>query len=169
MASYRVFRFSDPLPQAVASGHDIAIIRDGFSTFALIFPVLWLLWYRLWFGFLAYLAVLTAFVASSEWMILVIGGLLNSLFGLYLGIDGANWRAWKFLKNGWQEIDVVIAGDMEEAEMRVFSISEPDVIPPSNQEHQNTASPQRPLPPGRRSPGRAVIGGLQPRSPGIRP
>ena len=68
-----------------------------------------------------------AFVLASELVNPLIGLFLNSLLGLYLAFEGTNWRAKKYLSNGWQEVDVVLASNYEEAEMRAFAHREDDV------------------------------------------
>ncbi|MEO1066758.1 MAG: DUF2628 domain-containing protein, partial [Pseudomonadota bacterium] len=120
MATYRVFKFTDALPEAVENGDNIRIVRDGFSVLALVFPLLWLLWHRLWIGVLAYLVIAAAFIAVSELVNPLIGFALNSLFGLYLGFEATNWQTMTLTRNGWKEVDVVLASDGEEAEMRAL-------------------------------------------------
>ena len=121
MAAYRVFEFPNAMPEQVQDGRNVELIRDGFSFLVLLFPVLWLLWNRVWFGFAIYVVFILAFVLASELINPLIGFFLNSLLGLYLGFEGTNWRAKKYLGNGWQEVDVVLASNYEEAEMRAFA------------------------------------------------
>ena len=121
MAAYRVFEFPNAMPEQVQDGRNVELIRDGFSFLVLFFPALWLLWNRVWFGFAIYVVFLLAFVLASELINPLIGFFLNSLLGLYLAFEGTNWRAKKYLSNGWQEVDVVLASNYEEAEMRAFA------------------------------------------------
>ena len=121
MAAYRVFEFPNAMPEQVQDGRNVELIRDGFSFLVLLFPALWLLWNRVWFGFAIYIVFILAFVLASELINPLIGLFLNSLLGLYLAFEGTNWRANKYLRNGWQEVDVVLASNYEEAEMRAFA------------------------------------------------
>ena len=128
MAAYRVFEFPNAMPEQVQDGRNVELIRDGFSFLVLLFPALWLLWNRVWFGFAIYVVFLLTFVLASELINPLIGFFLNSLLGFYLAFEGTNWRAKKYLKNGWQEVDVVLAGNYEEAEMRAFANRIDDVV-----------------------------------------
>ena len=127
MAAYRVFEFPNAMPEQVQDGRNVELIRDGFSFLVLLFPALWLLWNRVWFGFAIYVVFLLTFVLASELINPLIGFFLNSLLGLYLAFEGTNWRAKKYLRNGWQEVDVVLASNYEEAEMRAFANREDGV------------------------------------------
>lgn len=128
MAAYRVFEFPNAMPEQVQDGRNVELIRDGFSFLVLLFPALWLLWNRVWFGFAIYVVFILAFVLASELVNPLIGVFLNSLLGLYLAFEGTNWRAKKYLKNGWQEVDVVLGSNYEEAEMRAFANRTDDVV-----------------------------------------
>ena len=128
MAAYRVFEFPNAMPEQVQDGRNVELIRDGFSFLAVLFPVVWLLWNRVWFGFAIYVVFILVFILASELINPLIGVLLNSLLGFYLGFEGTNWRAKKYLGNGWQEVDVVLASNYEEAEMRAFA-NRSDSIP----------------------------------------
>ncbi|MEP3232062.1 MAG: DUF2628 domain-containing protein [Hyphomicrobiales bacterium] len=128
MAAYRVFEFPNAMPEQVQDGRNVELIRDGFSVLVLLFPVLWLLWNRVWLGFAIYVVFLLIFVLASELINPLIGFFLNSLLGLYLAFEGTNWRAKKYLRNGWQEVDVVLASNYEEAEMRAFANRDDSVV-----------------------------------------
>ena len=127
MAAYRVFEFPNAMPEQVQDGRNVELIRDGFSFLAVLFPAVWLLWNRVWFGFSFYVALILVFILASELINPLIGVFLNSLLGLYLGFEGTNWRAKKYLGNGWQEVDVVLASNYEEAEMRAFANRDDDL------------------------------------------
>lgn len=117
MATYRVFEFPNALAQAVADGDNVRLVRDGFSVLALLFPVLWLLWHRLWLELVVYIIFLTAFSLSQP----VLGIVMNALLGLYVAFEGTNFLASKLTYHGWNEVDLVLAGNVEEAEARAFS------------------------------------------------
>ncbi|MEP1443995.1 MAG: DUF2628 domain-containing protein [Hyphomicrobiales bacterium] len=121
MAAYRVFEFPNAMPEQVQDGRNVELIRDGFSFLVFFFPALWLLWNRVWLGFAIYVVFILAFILASELINPLIGFFLNSLLGFYLALEGTNWRAKKYLSNGWQEVDFVLASNYEEAEMRAFA------------------------------------------------
>jgi len=165
MAAYRVFEFPNAMPEKVQDGRNVELIRDGFSFLVLFFPALWLLWNRVWFGFAIYVVLILVFVLASELINPLIGVFLNSLLGLYLGFEGTNWRAKKYLANGWQEVDVVLASDYEEAEIRVFANHEDDVVDEKPEPALSKRTPQAvKRPPAKTKP---VIGSFP--SPSTRP
>lgn len=120
MATYRVFEFKDALPDAIERGDNIRLVREGFSIWPVFFPFLWLLWHRLWVGLLVFVALTAGFFLLSDVTNPFLGILLSNLFGFFLAIEGTNWQAKKLEGNGWQEINVVLAGDLEEAEHKAF-------------------------------------------------
>ena len=165
MAAYRVFEFPNAMPEQVQDGRNVELIRDGFSFLAVLFPAVWLLWNRVWFGFGFYVALILVFILASELINPLIGVFLNSLLGLYLGFEGTNWRAKKYLGNGWQEVDVVLASNYEEAEMWAFANR--DGAPPQ-METVPAAIIQTPKAPKRQPvKTRSVIGSFP--SPSVRP
>lgn len=163
MAAYRVFEFPDALPEHVADGRNVELVRDGFSFFALLVPPIWLWRNKVWFGFFIYIAFALAIVLMSELINPLIGVLLNNLLGLYLGFEGTNWKAKEYLSNGWNEVDLVLAGDDEEAEMYAFARRGAAITPVETKPTPGLLFE----PPKRRQPvkTRTVIGGFQPISP----
>jgi hypothetical protein len=98
-------------------------IRDGFSWFAFIVPLVFGLWHRQWLGLLAYVALSLAVTALAEFAGLGFAGEALFAFGLSLltGLSANDWRRWRLGKANWREVAVVGAGNRFEAEIRVFS------------------------------------------------
>lgn len=96
-------------------------IREGVDLLALLVPLLWLLWHRLWLPLLVYIAlVLTIGLAGrviSEPAVI----LLSSLPGIYLFIEGRELVRARLARAGWQLKDVVEADNLAEAELRYFN------------------------------------------------
>jgi Protein of unknown function (DUF2628) len=99
-----------------------AFVRDGFYWSAFFFPVLWMLWHRLWLvliGFVvlvAAVAVALAVLGASAWASATVGLLLAIL----LGIEASTLRRWTLTRRGWSQLGVVVADDRELAERRFF-------------------------------------------------
>lgn len=166
MASYRVFEFPGALPTRKAAGEDVRFVRDGFSFAALVFPSIWLLWHRLWMSFAFFVLLMASFIFVADTISPVLGVFLNALVGFYLGFEGTNLKSVKLKNAGWHEVDVIVASDEEEAEVRYFSnrlrtVSSDEV----NAAPVTTATAQRFIKPfSSPSKNRQIIGGF-PSSP----
>ena len=96
-------------------------VRDDFSFSALVFPLLWLLWHRLWFAALMLLLVSAGIGLASEYLApgaaLVLAGFVVSVF---VALEGPAWRLERFRRQGFAETGAVIARNLDEAEIRWF-------------------------------------------------
>lgn len=104
-----------------AVDHDrTAYVRDGFSVIALLVPVIWLLWYRLWIEaalvFAAGLALGAVGQALHANPVAVLA--LSLLIGLYIALEGPALRIAALRRRGWRERGVVNADNEQEAELR---------------------------------------------------
>ncbi len=119
MASYVVM-----VPPA-RSGDEIRFVRDGFALPALILPVLWLLWHRLWIEALLVFAAAILLAAIGEiggWTVTTM--LLSFLISIYVAMEGSALRQWALRRRGWRESAVVEAADEDEAMTRYFADDE---------------------------------------------
>ena len=118
MARFVVLRHEDQMPPRHLPV--IEIIRDGWSLVAFILPLFWLLWHRLWFAaamvFLASLAVALLIQAP---MFALAGLPLNLLIGVFVGLEGQNWRIAKARRQGYRAIASLDAVDRAEAELKL--------------------------------------------------
>ena len=100
---------------------DAIFVRDGFSLTAAVFPLLWLLWHRMWVWalFLVLVLIGTSFGAGSS-----IGDLLAACFmfasGLYFGFEGRQLYVASLIKRGFSVRSVLDAPDLETAETAYF-------------------------------------------------
>ncbi|WP_419907103.1 DUF2628 domain-containing protein [Hoeflea sp.] len=113
------------------------IIRDGFSLPALIIPVFWLLWNRLWFAavLLLLLSVAIAIAISQLPAWSTVLTLSSVLISLFVALEGNNWRVADKERQGWEMRDVIEAPDRATAEDIYFS-----------QEMRENDPPPRPAP-----------------------
>ena len=106
MASYVV------LERRPAAGRRIEteLVRDEFSYLALIFPLIWLLWYRLWFAAIVLLLVSVGIGMIGEYLApgvaMVVAGFLLSFF---VALEGSAWRIARFRRLGYLETGMVVA------------------------------------------------------------
>lgn len=99
---------------------DLLAVGSGFSWWAALFPLLWLLWHRLWLGLIAYivggflLGVALDLGGIAEPAAMVIGVATSFL----IGAMAADFRRWVYQRRGWRMLGVVLARDAAEAEER---------------------------------------------------
>lgn len=170
MATFRVFEFPNAMREKTISGENIRLIPDGFSFLALIFPFIWLFWHRLWLALGVYLVLVSLFVVMSDWINPFLGFFLNSLVGLYIGFEGNNWRTSKLVYNGWEEVDVILASNVLEAELRFFDRRSENTSAQdfSDDGPESTLSPSSAVRPRRAPQQRSVIGGFPVKPAGSR-
>lgn len=99
----------------------IVFIKDGFSWPALILPILWILWHRLWLVLLGYLAAAVAVEAAA----LTAGGpwaaISGVMFAILFGLEANNLRRWTLERRGWTFAAAMAGADRDEAEARFFA------------------------------------------------
>ncbi|WP_312794712.1 DUF2628 domain-containing protein [Tianweitania sp.] len=116
------------LPQA----QDRAVlVRDGFSFWAFLLPVIWLLFHRLWIEALAALALMVAAgaLATQFGGHPLLGLSLSLLTQLYFGLEARNLKVNAMRRRGWRVWGPVEALNHQEAELRyAASADERDVV-----------------------------------------
>lgn len=103
-------------PGAQVPDERSVVIADRFAPWALIAPVIWLLFNRLWIeAFAAFLVmVVAAYLAGSAGQpALGIG--LDMALSLITALEGRNWRAAALQRRGWRLVDVIETDDAEVA------------------------------------------------------
>ncbi len=125
---------------------DTVFIPDASSLMALVFPFLWLIWYRLWWASLFY-ALLT--IALSILMLGELGLLAAAMTifpGLFLFLEGQELRRKKLTRHGWKMVDTVEDQDLASAEYRYFytALEQPRVRPEAKLDKTAPARSYRP-------------------------
>jgi hypothetical protein len=105
-----------------ASDDRITLVRDGFHFWAFAMTLVWLVWHRLWWALLGYIAfsVAVAFLLSS---LGVSGGsrmAVMVVISLLVGFEASSLWRWTLSRGKWRQLDVVVADDVEAAERRFF-------------------------------------------------
>ena len=119
MAIYRVF-------QAPGAEADKAIfVREGFSTAAMAFSVLWVLWNRMWVVAAVLLAISAAisvagYALGTEQPVLPLLGLAVAVL---VGFEAERLKAWSLVRAGYRESAIVAGGSLDEAELHHFITS----------------------------------------------
>lgn len=100
----------------------IVFVKEGFAWWAFLFPLLWLLYHRLWLALIAFTAAFVAlgFLAAlsvwPEWA----DAILSFGISVLLGLEGNNLRRWTLAQQGYEQVDVTTGHDREECERRFF-------------------------------------------------
>lgn len=112
-------------PGRVGKDEEARIIKDGFSLFGLVFPMLFLLWHRLWLASaILFAASVMASVLAEGWGISVLPFALWMTGALYVGLEGNNLRIRALTARGWDLVDIVMADNLGDAEALYFSENE---------------------------------------------
>jgi len=137
-----------------------AFVRDGFSIWAFLFAVLWMLWHRMWLVLLGYIIVAVGIESALRYAgfsgpVLVIVGIFISFL---VGIESSTLRRFALARRGWKNVAVVSGNDLEEAERRFFAVrtNETLVKRAAAPAAAASAAPAAPMPRPAPSPG--VIG-----------
>ena len=97
----------------------LAVVRDGFSFLAFLFPPLWLLWHRLWIAAIVTFAVLLAVTALGRIEGLAMAASwLSLLVSIFVGLEGNGLRVAALQRRGWSPWGVVQADNEQDAETR---------------------------------------------------
>jgi len=95
-------------------------VKDGFSWPALLVPILWILWHRLWLTLVYYIV----FVLVVAWTGRLFGdGAATALgaIGLVMfALEANNIRRLSFESRGWREMGSSFGRNLEEAEARFY-------------------------------------------------
>lgn len=109
-------------PDVTARADRIVFVREGIAWWAFLFPVIWLLYHRLWLVLLLFLAVifaLTGLVSLLDWPE-SLGGVPTMLASFLLALEGNDLRRWTLTRKGYAQVDVTTGRDRQECEQRFF-------------------------------------------------
>jgi hypothetical protein len=105
------------------SADDVVFLREGFSWWALLFPLLWLAFKGMWIVLVIALAAQFLIWAIAE--ALGFGEVMRLIFSLVinliLGFQGNELLRWTHERRGFREVGLVEARDLDEAEYRFFT------------------------------------------------
>jgi Protein of unknown function (DUF2628) len=120
-----VYTVHEPPLRAADAAPDperFVFVRDGFSVWAFLLAVLWMIWHRMWLVLLIYVVA----VSSVETVLRYAGvpgpvlGIVSLLISLLVGIEAGTLRRFTLARRGWRNVGIVGAHDLEDAERRFF-------------------------------------------------
>lgn len=123
MKSYTVHEPPHPVASDVARADRMEFVREGFSWLALLFPVIWMLYYRMWITLgLFILAVLIVqglghVVGMSEEG----SGIVSLFLNIAFAFEANNLRRWTLDRAGYQYLGTVSGDSYDECELKFFT------------------------------------------------
>jgi len=99
----------------------IAFLADGKSVLALVVPLIWLIWQRLWLPLAIYFLVVTVIITVTQFLSPQLGLVLSVLPGFFLFLEGRELIRRRYERQGWHFDGVIEAPDEISAETRYFS------------------------------------------------
>ncbi len=110
MRVYHVLR-RERLTDTTETEEDVLLVPERFSWAAFFLGPFWFLWHGAW--------PLAAALGVAWLGMLALpplqGGVLSFLLSLLVGLEGQAWRRWYLRWRGYEEVDVVLAHDADEA------------------------------------------------------
>ncbi len=112
------------LPPGEGAGPDrletAEFVRDGFSWLALFFPLVWLLWHRLWWATLGWLLAVVGIEVLGRFAGETVAGIVAVVFAVWFALVARDIRRWTLERNGRPAVAAVEADRRDEAERRFF-------------------------------------------------
>lgn len=101
----------------------IAFVKEGFSWLALIVPLLWLIYQRMWLELIAYLAIFLSLplIFGSDPTMKEIAGIVSLGLTLIFAFEANNLRGWALRRHGFRFAGIASGRDRVEAETRFFT------------------------------------------------
>jgi hypothetical protein len=116
MASFVVM---EPPGSGGQKSAEAKFVRDGFVFPALVIPVLWMLWHRMWLeSGLVFLATAIFGALADRADMGTLAALLSLALAVFTGFEGAALRIASLRRKGWIETAVVEAQSAADAELR---------------------------------------------------
>jgi hypothetical protein len=98
----------------------MVFVKDGFALLALLVPVLWLFWHRMWLPLMAYLAYLVALNAVELSFGSLVSGIIGAGCAILLALEANNLRRWSLGAKGWRTVGEAVGRNRDEAEYMFF-------------------------------------------------
>jgi Protein of unknown function (DUF2628) len=139
----RVYTVHAP-PEEIDSPEAFLFVKDGISWPALFFPVLWILWHRMWLTLVYYIVFLLVVAWVGR-----LGGheaasIIGALGGILFALEANNFRRMALRARGWIDLGPASGRDYGEAETRFFGewAGEPDSVSEGEAMARAAYSPQ---------------------------
>ena len=161
MTVYSVYEPPAEAPDLMQRADRLAFVKEGFSWSALLVPLLWLLYYRMWIELivlvLIYIVLQIVFGSDAQGQVLTAWA--SFAIGVLFAFEANDLRAASLERKGYRLAGVASGRDRTDAERSFFTAWLPQQataarVPPRGVEHRReTEAPHRP-----RGEGEEVIG-----------
>jgi len=107
----------------LARADKVTFVKDGFNWVALIVPVFWLLFQRMWIEFIAVLVI----IAGMQWAFgpgeagRQVAGLVTLALTVLFAFEANNLRGWALQRRGYRFVGTASGRDRAEAERSFFT------------------------------------------------
>lgn len=109
---------ADPLDRA----DELIFVKDGFSLFAFILPVIWLIYHRVWIALIVFLVfsigLNMAFVAMELNQIYL--SIVMGVLSLIIAFEASSLRRWQLDRRDYKLVGSVSGRDLYECESKFF-------------------------------------------------
>ena len=122
MRSYTVHRRRRTLGNPKAEADATIFVREGFAWFALLSPVLWALYHRLWLVLLGFVVVVLGvnLVMTAAGFPEAANTIVSIAFHILFAAEAQDFRRWTLARRGYDVTSVVVAKNQDDAETRYF-------------------------------------------------
>ncbi len=97
-----------------------SFIPEAKSLAALVLPLPWLLWNRMWWAALVYLLISTILSIALTTDFSTLAFILTAFPGIFLFLEGNDLRRKTLMRDGWAFVGSVEGDDLQSAEVRYF-------------------------------------------------
>lgn len=116
----------EPLPASrdlAERAERLTFVKDGIAWLALLFPVLWLLFHRMWLVLLGFIAVVAvfSFCAGALGLGDAAAGVLSVALSIVLALEANELRRWTLHRRGYTELGTVTGRSRDECEFRFLA------------------------------------------------
>ena len=122
MTVYSVYEPPTEAPDLAERADRLAFVKEGFSWLALLVPILWLLYYRMWIEFillvLVYVGLQLAFGTDPQ--VQTLAGWASLAIGILFAFEASDLRIHSLERRGYRFAGVASGRDRTEAERSFF-------------------------------------------------
>lgn len=114
----RFYTIHERPAQKAGGDADVLAIASGFRWWAAIMPIVWLLWHRLWLGFVLYLlfSVVLGIALALGDIAEPAATAIGLAVSLLIGFSAADYWRWTLERRGWRLVAVLRAEAAVDAE-----------------------------------------------------
>jgi hypothetical protein len=163
---YSVYEPNKESPDIEARADNLAFVKEGFSWLALLVPVLWLIYYRMWIELVVFIAILVLVQLISgggQEAGAQLAGWVSIALSVLLGFEGNDLRSASLERRGYRLTGIAEGRGRTDAELSFFKtwlplqrkLPRPERPPERPIERQRDSEVQRPTTLGE---GEGVIG-----------